>query len=272
MTSKRVGRAGLVLLLLILLVAVLAGALAPYDPNALTGSPFERPSPQHLLGTNDIGQDILSELLYGARTSLLVGALSTAVTMVLAVAAGVCCGWMGGWVDRLSMKVTTFFLTIPFLPSVIILSAFTNPGVVSMSLILGVMSWPHVSLVLRSQTLQLKSAPYIQTIRAMGAGNGYIILRHLLRELRPLLLYWTVSRMKTGILMESSLSFLGLGNPVAKSWGSMIYYAEAKNAIITGAWLWWVVPPGLCICLVCLALMMISYGLEETGGERRQSR
>ena len=78
--------------------------------------------------------------------------------------------------------------------------------------------------------------------------------------------------MKTGILMESSLSFLGLGNPVAKSWGSMIYYAEAKNAIITGAWLWWVVPPGLYICLVCLALMMISYGLEETGGERRQSR
>ena len=142
----------------------------------------------------------------------------------------------------------------------------------TVSLILGVMSWPHVALVLRSQTLQLKSAPYIQTIRAMGAGNGYIILRHLLRELRPLLLYWTVSRMKTGILMESSLSFLGLGNPVAKSWGSMIYYAEAKNAIITGAWLWWVVPPGLCICLVCLALMMISYGLEETGGERRQSR
>ena len=269
MNSKTVGRIGLGLLLLILLAAVFAGVLAPYDPTALSGAPFETPSARHLLGTNDIGQDIFSELLYGARTSLAVGALSTLIPLALAVLAGVWGGWLGGGVDRLMTKVTAFFLTIPFIPSVIILSAFTQPGAVTMSVILAVMSWPHTARVLRSQTIQLKNAPYIQTIQAMGAGDGYIITRHLLRELRPLLLYQGVARMKTGILMESSLSFLGLGNPVAKSWGSMIYYAEAKNAIITGAWKWWVVPPGLCICLVCLALLMVSYSLEEARAERR---
>ena len=115
MNSKRVGRIGLILLILILFAAVFANLLAPYDPAALTGSPFEPPSARHLLGTNDIGQDIFSELLYGARTSLLVGVLSTGITLVLAVLAGVCAGWFGGWLDRMVMKVTTFFLTIPFL-------------------------------------------------------------------------------------------------------------------------------------------------------------
>ena len=136
-----------------------------------------------------------------------------------------------------------------------------------MAVILGVLSWPETARVLRAQTIQIRARDYLQSIRAMGAGDWYILTRHVLRELLPLVLYQAVLRVKSGILMESSMSFLGLGNPLVKSWGSMIFYAQSRNALITGAWVWWVIPPGLCICLVCLTLMMISYSLEGGGEE-----
>ncbi|MBC5737793.1 ABC transporter permease [Lawsonibacter faecis] len=268
MRNKLVGGIGAGLLLLVVLTAVFAPVLAPFDPSAVSAAPLLPPGGGHLLGTNDIGQDIFSELLHGARSSLLVGGLSAAISLTLALAVGMLSGWFAGtWLDRLLMKLTAFFLTLPFIPAVIVLAAFSGAGTAGMAVILGVLSWPETARVLRAQTIQIRARDYLQSIRAMGAGDWYILTRHVLRELLPLVLYQAVLRVKSGILMESSMSFLGLGTPLVKSWGSMIFYAQSRNALITGAWVWWVIPPGLCICLVCLALMMISYSLEGGGEE-----
>lgn len=267
MRNKIVGGLGAALLLLVVLAALFAEVLAPYDPTISTSPPLLPPGAEHLLGTNDIGQDIFSELLYGARSSLTVGVLSAAVSLGLALLVGMLSGWFAGSrLDRFLTKLTAFFLTLPFIPTVIVLSAFSGAGTLGLSLILGVLSWPETARVLRAQTIKVRGQDYLQAIRAMGAGDGYLLRAHVLRELLPLVLYRAVGRVKSGILAESSMSFLGLGNPLVKSWGSTIFYAQSRNALITGSWVWWVIPPGLCICLVCLSLMMISYALEGRSG------
>ena len=271
MNNRVVGGIGLALLAVLMLTAVFAPQIAPYSPYAQTGAPFEAPSRAHLLGANDVGQDILSELIYGTRNSLLVGFTSAAVAMTIGVLVGVLSGWYGGRVDRLLSKATSFFMTVPFLPSVIILSTFSDSSVLSMSIILGALSWTGVARVLRSATMQIRSSAYVRIIKGMGASDGYILTHHVLRELLPLIAYRVVTRVKSGILSESTMSFLGLGNPVAKSWGSIIYYAQAKNALLTGAWVWWIVPPGLCICLVSLSLMLIGYSIESPSDRRKEA-
>ena len=261
---------GGIILAMMLAVALFAPLLAPYDPYEQTGQPFEKPGRAHLLGTNDVGQDIFSELVYGTRMSLAVGVLSAAISLAVGTTVGLLSGWYGGVVDRWLSKVTTFFMTIPFLPAVIVLSAFAGGGVWSMSAILGLLSWTGTARVLRGSTMRLKNSGYIRVARAMGAGDAYLLTRHVLRQLLPLLGYRAVTRVKSGILAESTMSFLGLGNPLAKSWGSMIYYAQAKNALLTGAWVWWIVPPGLCICAVSLALMLLACAMEQENREAMQ--
>lgn len=270
MRSKAIGRTGAIILMMLVLVAVFAGSLAPYSPYEQVGSPFSKPGEEFWLGTNDIGQDIFSELIYGTRNSLAVGMLSAFLSMAIAVLVGVTSGWYGGKTDRLLMKVTTFFLTIPFLPVVIILAAFSKGSIWSMSIILGLMSWPVVARILRTETIKIKKSPYILMIQGMGASDLYVILHHIFRELLPLILYRGIIRVKSGILAEASMSFLGLGNPVAKSWGSMIFYAQSNNALLTEAWIWWIIPPGLCVCLVSMGLMMVAYGVEAKNDARME--
>ena len=260
--NKKIATMGWVMLAVMTVIAVFAPALAPFDPYKDMTMTYLKPSAEHLLGTNDIGQDIFSELLYGARTSLAIGFLSAAISIFIGSAVGMVSGWYGGTVDRFFMKITAFFMTIPFLPTVIIISAFTKPGPVTTSVILGVMSWAGTARIVRSQILSIKNKEYIQTIRAMGASDFYILTRHVLKELLPFLMYRASARVRAGILSESSLSFLGLGSPVVKSWGTIIYYAQAKNALLTDAWVWWILPPGLCIIFISCALTMITYGAE----------
>ena len=260
--NKKIAAIGWVMLAIMTIIAVFAPLLAPYDPYKDMAMTYLKPSAEHLLGTNDIGQDIFSELLYGARTSLAIGFLSAAISIFIGSAVGMVSGWYGGAIDRFLMKITAFFMTIPFLPTVIIISAFTKPGPVTTAVILGVMSWSGTARIVRSQILSIKNKEYIMTIRAMGASDFYILTRHVLKELLPFLMYRASARVRAGILSESSLSFLGLGSPVVKSWGTIIYYAQAKNALLTDAWLWWILPPGICIIFISCALTMITYGAE----------
>lgn len=269
MRNKVMGTVGIVLLLIFVIVAVFQEQLAPYSPYEQTGEPFESPSEEHIFGTNDIGQDIFSEMIYGTRNSLLVGVISAGISLLIGIFMGVLAGWFGGTLDHILSQITTFFMTIPFLPSVIILSTFSGGGVWSMSIILGLLSWTETARVLRTTTMQIKESYAIKLIKGMGASDLYILVRHVLPELLPLIVYRAVTRVKSGILSESTMSFLGLGNPVAKSWGSIIYYAQAKNALLNGSWVWWIIPPGLCICLVSMALMMIAYSLEGKSPKRK---
>lgn len=270
--NKAISRIGAVILLLLILVALLAPVLAPYDPHSSNAKPYIKPCAEHLLGTNDIGQDILSEIIYGTRTSLAIGFLSAAISMFLGTLCGMLAGWFGGFTDRIIEKLIAFFMTVPYIPSIIILSAMTKSGPYTTSIILGVMSWSGTARVVRSQTIAIKNRDYIQTIKSMGASDGYILMRHVINELLPWLMYRMAARVKAGILSESSLSFLGLGSVTQKSWGTIIYYAQAKNSLLTGAWRWWILPPGLCIILVSCALVMISYGAEGSADRRLERR
>lgn len=261
--NKKIVNIGWAILIFMIMIAVFAPWLTPYNPYTDMDAIYLRPSKEHFLGTNDIGQDIFSELLYGARTSLVIGFISATISIVIGSMVGMVSGWYGGGIDRFLMKITTFLMTLPFLPTVIIISAFTKPGPITTSLILGVMSWSGTARIVRSQILNIKNKEYILTIRAMGASNWYILTRHVLKELLPFLMYRASARVRAGILSESSLSFLGLGSPVVKSWGTIIYYAQSKNALLTGAWVWWILPPGICIILISCALTMISYGAES---------
>jgi ABC-type dipeptide/oligopeptide/nickel transport systems, permease components len=270
--NKTIPGIGVLLLLAMLLIALLAPVIAPYNPHNITGTPYMAPCSAHLLGTNDIGQDILSEIIYGTRTSLFVGVLSAAISMLLGTFFGILAGWYGGAFDRVTEKLIAFFMTIPYIPSIIILSAMTKSGPCTTAVVLGVMSWSGTARVVRSQTIAIKSRDYIQTLRAMGAPNRYVLVRHVMRELLPWLMYRMAARVKAGILSESTLSFLGLGSTTQKSWGTIIYYAQSKNSLLTGAWRWWILPPGLCIILVSCALVMISYGAESTTDRRLERR
>ena len=262
MRSKKVGIVGIVIVSIIVLIAIFADFIIPYDANAIVGTPFQTPSANHILGTNDIGQDIFSEFIIGARYSLMVGFITMCISASIGIFIGMIAGWYGGIVDSILMKITSFVYVIPYLPLVIVLSVFLRGNIMTTAIVLGIASWPEMARVLRAQTMKIKKSDYITAIVAMGAPTAYVLTKHIVRELLPLIAYRLVARFKNAIIAESTLSFLGLSASTVKSWGTMLYYAQVKNAFLTDAWLWWVIPPGLMISLLAFGLMLISYSME----------
>ena len=268
MKNKATFTVGSVCILLFVLIAVFAPLLAPCDPNEMVDVSYCRPSAEHILGTNDIGQDIFSELIYGTRYSLLIGFLTALISGGIALIVGVTAGWFGGVLDRLLMNLTTFVITVPYYPLVILLAALTKGGLLTMAMILGTTSWPEMARVIRAQTRKIRKNEYITSIRAMGAGSLYIMVRHILPELSLFVLYRLILRFRSAIIAESSLSFLGLGSATAKSWGAILFYAQNKNAFLTNSWAWWVIPPGVSILILVFSLFLVSYSMEEKAAPR----
>lgn len=255
-------RAGLILLLCFVVLAVGGERLAPYPPEQLSGRPFAPPSREHWLGTNDIGQDLLSELIVGARVSLLVGLLSATLATALGLAVGLLAGYYGGVVDAALMRVVDVLLVVPFLPLTVVLAAYLGPSLFTLTLVIGLVSWSRPARLIRAQVLTLKSQEYVLAARALGVANLGILRRHLLPGTLTLALVQFILGTSQAILIESALSFLGLGDPTVASWGSMLYYAQARSAFLTGAWPWWVVPPGAMIATLVLSLALVGVGLE----------
>jgi ABC-type glutathione transport system ATPase component/ABC-type dipeptide/oligopeptide/nickel transport system permease subunit len=264
--NRALGTLGLFLLLSIALVSLSAPLLAPHDPFRRSGVPFEKPNPAHLLGCNDVGHDLLSELMYGGRVSLSVGLFAAFFSTAVAVAAALTAGYFGGPLDRLFMRVVDLVMSLPFLPLVIVLGVFMGPGMGTQILVISLVMWASPCRELRSQVLKIRSNGYIDAARAMGEKARWIILRHVLPDLVPLIVPQFVLVAQSAILIESSLSFLGLGDPVAKSWGSMLFFANTRAAFLTGAWVYWVLPPGLCIALCCLSFSLIGFSLTGRRG------
>ena len=266
--NKKYFYIGISILGIFVMIAVMAPYIVPFSPSEIVDASFSRPNMKHLLGTNDIGQDIFSELIYGTRYSLMTGVCATAIALLIGSPVGILAGWFGGLLDDVLMKITTFFITIPYFPLVIVLAASLKGSLITTSFVLGITSWPGRARILRSQTMKIKSSDYITTIRGMGAGDGYLLVQHVLPELLPMIIYHAILRCKSAILAESSLSFLGLGSAVNKSWGTILYYAQAKNAFLTDAWIWWILPPGIMIVLLVFGMMMIAYGVEGKVNQR----
>lgn len=257
-----IGASGLLIVTTLVVVALFAPWLAPYDPTVRVNTPFSLPSREHLLGTNDVGQDLFSELLYGTRVSLLVGVVAAAAALVIGTTAGL----LGGFFPRfgvLIMRGVDVVLILPFLPLLIVLAAYLGRSLTTTIAVIAALSWAPTARVIHGQVVSLRQREYIAAARAMGARSPYLIWRHVLPKTLLLAIGQFVASVSAAILMESSLSFLGLGDPLQKSWGSILYWAQVRGAFLTEAWKWWVLPPGLLIMLAALGFALLGFGLEH---------
>jgi len=256
---------GLLLLALFLLLAVFAPLIAPFDPWE-PGRPFLPPSMTHPFGTNDIGQDIFSELIYSTRISLFVGFFAAFVSVAIGTLVGLFSGYLRGAADEVLMGTTDIVLIIPALPLMIILAAHTSPSIWNIIIVIGALWWTSTARVVRSRVLQLREMPFVEAARSLGAGDGYIVFKHILPNTLQVILAKFILAVAGAMLTEASLSFLGLGDPLQKSWGMMLNYAFSRGGFINGYW-WWYLPPGICISLAVLSFVLIGFGLEEQDQE-----
>lgn len=267
-----VGIAGLVILAVLGAVAVAAPVLAPFDPAQRVGVPFSPPGGDHLLGTNDVGQDLLSELVFGARVSLVVGLAAAAAATAIGTAVGLIAGYTRGWVDTVLMRIVDVVLALPFLPLALVVGVIFGPGLATLIGVIAATIWAGAARALRSQVLSLRERDHVAAARSMGAGPLHVLRRHVLVDVAPLVVPQFVLAAKTAILLEASLSFLGLGDPTARSWGTTLSYAFQRSAFLTDAWRWWVLPPGLCIAVAVLAFAILGCGLEKPSSTQRWRR
>jgi ABC-type dipeptide/oligopeptide/nickel transport system permease subunit len=255
---------GLIIVAFYIIMAVFGPQMVPFNPSARVGPPFSPPGGVFRLGTNDMGNDLFSELIVATRSSLFIGLLSGLIGIFLSVTIGLISGWFADRpVGLLLNQFTVFFLTLPIIPLVITLAVFLPGGPLTTSLILGFTLWPASARILRSLSLSIKESSSISSLRAMGADALYLIRRHAFRILWPYIFMQFITKVRSAILAESALCFMGLGSSTVKSWGTMLYYAQARNAILTEAWSGWIIPPGLMIATLCLGLTLIGYGLEH---------
>jgi len=254
-------------------VAALAPVLAPYDPHALAGLPLERPSATHPLGTNDIGQDILSELIFGARISLIVALAASAGTVALGVLVGGVAGYVGGWLDTALIRGVDVLLALPRLPLLILLAALLGAGLPQTIAVIALLFWPGAARVIRAQTQSLRQRGYIRMARQFGGGTGYVLRRHIVPALAPLIAFELVMAAGRAVALEAGLAFLGIGDAAAKSWGLMMRFALNLPGLLLGdRWLWWLLPPAACLTLLILALTYVGIGLEERWQPRLKQR
>ena len=264
---------GVTLLATFVAVAAAAPFLAPYDPSAFVGQPLEWPSARHWLGTNDVGQDILSELVYGTRASLTIAVASACASLAIAILVGTTAGYALGWVDALLMRVVDALMALPHLPLMIVLASYLPPSLSTTIVVISVLGWPVPARVVRAQTLALRSEPYVAAAQQLGAGSTRVILRHLLPALGPILLATFVGQAGRAVALEAGLAFLGLGDPLLKSWGAIMHAALSYRGIyFTPSWSWWLLPAGASISLLILAFTLTGVGLEERLDPRLRRR
>lgn len=274
----RLAMAGAFVLIVMVLIAVFAKQIAPFDPNAIDnvnwqGTPLPptfvdaKLAAHHFLGTDEVGRDLFSRLMFGARISLTVGVTATLMEIIIGTLLGAISGYYGGWVDFVIMRVTDVFLSIPLLPLLLVLTAIVAESSSKASLsfgviviIIGALSWPPVARLVRAQFLSLREREYTEAARALGNNDARIIFRHLLpNAMAPIIVQATLD-VANVIILESTLSFLGFGiQPPTASWGNML-----SNAISTLQSAWWAaVFPGLCILLTVLSINYMGDGLRD---------
>ncbi|GAB2997313.1 ABC transporter permease [Amycolatopsis acidiphila] len=267
---NRGGLAGLGVLAVIVVLAVLAPVItdpAGLDVTDAPGRPLQAPTGQFLLGTDVDGRSVLLLTLWGARVSLLVGFSATILSVLIGTIVGIAAGHFGRWVAAVLLRFTDFFLVLPSLVLAIALSTVLPQGIATIILAVGVTSWPTTARLVRAQTMTIESRPYIERAKALGGGHLHIVGKHVLPGVLPLVLANTTLVVGNSIIAESTLSFLGLGDPSAVSWGSMLQRALSSGAVTGGAW-WYLLPPGLAIVVIVLCFTLVGRALETVVNPR----
>ncbi len=252
---------GFVVLLALIGCTVFAQAVTRHDPVKTSISDRNQgPTAEHWLGTDGLGRDVWARVVYGSRVSLLVAGISVALYLFIGTVAGAASGYYGGWVDFLSQRLTDVVLAFPTLLLILTFVALTRPSLTNLFLAIGLFNWPAPARLVRAEVLSLRERDYVAAARALGASNFHIIVRHILPGLAQILLVTATFGVAETILLESSLSFLGLGvPPPAPSWGGMIRDAVSITTLEQYPWLW--VPPGAAIALTVLAVNFVGDGL-----------
>ncbi|MBE3559296.1 MAG: ABC transporter permease [Ktedonobacteraceae bacterium] len=260
--SNRKARAGLIMLAFFILVAIFADVLAPYKPNDISFGPSELPSAQHWLGTTQAGQDVLSQLIHGTRTSLMVGALGGGLATLISLVIGMVAGYMGGIVDEVLSFIINIGLVVPTLPLMVTIGAYSPvKGPTMIILVIGLTSWAWGARFKRSQVLTLRARDYITSARFAGDNPFRIIFREIMPNMLSLIVLSYIYAAMGAIGAEAGLEFLGIGDPSTISWGMMLYWANNGGALVTGQWAW-LVAPGLALAAITSCLMLINIGVD----------
>jgi peptide/nickel transport system permease protein len=260
--SAMVGLAILVAITVLALSAPLFIHASDLDVINAPGQPIAPPSARFWLGTDYAGRSILTLLIWGTRPSLAIGVIATGLTMVLGSAIGLLSGHFGGLTSRVLMAFTDFFIAMPTLPLAIALAAVLGQGDSSITIAIAVTSWPGTARVVRAQTLAVEARPFIERARALGARDSQLVLRQVLPNVAPFILVQATLTVAGAILTETTLTFLGLGNPTDVSWGAIINQAFFQGAVSAGAW-WYIIPPGVAILIVVLGFTLIGRAVEN---------
>ena len=258
------GLAGVIILVFFVFLAIFGPYIAPYDVHKLDlENTFALPSKEHWIGTDNFGVDIFSELLYGARTSIIVGMVSAIIASFLGAAVGLYSGYVGGWKDEVVMRLNDIVLSIPWLVLMIVVAAFIGEiDLTGIILIIGLTGWSTTARMVRAQVLSVKERQYVERARAIGASEMSIIRRHIFPNTFPLVFANTILTVAVSILSEATLSFLGLRPIGVITWGTMLSFASSSSAFQIGLH-WWILMPGLCIVFVVLGFTLLGYALDE---------
>ena len=252
----------LAILAFFIFLALAGPLLIDGDPKAKVAAVFEHPSRGLLLGADGGGASMTSLLIAGARVSLLIGFAAAAISAVIGGTVGILSGFFGGRTDVVLMRITDYFLVIPDIPLMIVIAALFGRSTWNIVVIIGIIYWTFTARLLRAQTKSVRERVYVQRARALGAGNGRLIVRHVLPQVTPLLVANTVLLIAYAIFAETFITFLGLGDPSTISWGRLIQNAFTDDAIINDAW-WAIIPPGLCVMFVVLACTVLGQVMED---------
>jgi peptide/nickel transport system permease protein len=272
--KSKMGIAGLAILVVFLAMAVFAPLLASVDGldvTKATGPILAGPSWEYPLGTDDLGRSVLTLVIWGSRISLLVGLMAAFVSMLVGSALGIFAGYRGGVWDSILMRFTDWFLVIPWLALAITLASILGQSLFIIIMVIGLTSWPWTARLVRSQTLSIRERPYVERARGLGASDRHLIKKHVLPNVFPVIFAQTILSIALAILAESTLSFIGLGDPLRVSWGAILELAFEAGAPTLGAW-WWIGAPGVCIVLVVLAFTMCGNALDEILNPRLRQR
>ncbi len=285
--SRRTGLVGLLILVFFAVLAIVPDlVVGPLQTvTTATGDRLEPPSALHLLGTDESGRDMLNQTVHGTRIAMVIGLLATLITVLLGGVIGVISGFVGGWLDTLLMRISDFFLVLPTFVLALILTSMIREilgsgareifgirfGLIAIVIVIGITSWSSTARIIRAQTLSLKERAFVDRARVIGAGNLHIMVRHILPNVVNLIVANAVLVFAGAVLTETTLSFIGLGDPFQPSWGQILNAAENAGAAGLGAW-WYFLPAGACIVLVVLAFTMVGMAVDDVLNPRQRSR
>ena len=253
---------GAVMLGTFVVIAVIAPLIEPYGVHTQVGPVFASPSAAHPLGLDDGGIDMVSLLIQGGRISLVVGFAAALVSTVIGGGIGLLSGYFGGITDTVLMRITDYFLVIPDVPLMIVVAAIWGPSLFHIIVVIGILLWTSTARIVRAQVKSVRERAYVKRARSLGAGNTRIVVFHVLPQIAPLLVANVVLTVAVAIFDETALAFLGLSDPSAVSWGSIIQHAYERTAISRGAW-WTIVPPGICVALVIMGCYLLGQAIED---------